>query len=69
MNRETVSSSNISELGYDQERRILEVLFLNGSVYQYFDVSPQIYSELRQASSIGQYINSNIKGNFRYARV
>jgi hypothetical protein len=69
MNRESVSSSNISELGYDEERRILEVLFRNGSVYQYFDVSPQIYSELRQASSIGQYINSNIKGNYRYARV
>jgi hypothetical protein len=51
------------------DRRILEVLFHGGSVYQYFDVPPQIYNELRQASSVGQYINANIKGHFRYARV
>jgi hypothetical protein len=69
MRRESISSSNISELGYDEDRRILEVLFHGGSVYQYFDVPPQIYNELRQASSVGQYINANIKGHFRYARV
>jgi len=49
--------------------RLLEVLFTNGSTYQYFDVPPQIHAELMQASSIGQYLNANIKGNFRYARV
>jgi hypothetical protein len=69
MNREAVSSSNIAEIGYDEDRRVLEVLFHSGSVYQYFDVSPQIFGELRQASSIGQYVNSNIKGVYRYARV
>ena len=69
MKRESVSSTNISELGYDENRRVLEVLFHGGSVYQYFDVPPQIYNELRQASSVGQYINANIKGYFRYARV
>jgi hypothetical protein len=69
MNRESVSSTNISEIGYDEERRILEVLFSNGGVYQYFDVPPHIYAELRQASSVGQYLNANIKGNSRYARV
>ena len=69
MNREPVSSSNIAEIGYDEDRRILEILFHSGRCYQYFDVSPQLYRELRQASSIGQYINANIKGHFRYARV
>ena len=69
MRRQSVTSSNVSEIGYDEDRRILEVLFLNGSVYQYFDVPPQIYNELTQASSIGQYLNGNIKGKYRYARV
>lgn len=69
MRRQPVSSSNISEIGYDEGQRILEVLFSNGTVYQYFDVPPQIFRELMQASSIGQYLNANIKGNFRYARV
>jgi hypothetical protein len=69
MNRQSVTSSNISEIGYDEPHRILEVLFHNGSTYQYFDVPPHIYNELMQAGSIGQYLNGNIKGSYRYARV
>ncbi len=69
MHRLPVTSSNISEIGYDEERRILEVLFHSGSVYQYFDVPPQVYQELINAGSVGQYLNANIKGNYRYARV
>ena len=69
MRRQAVTSSNISEVGYDETSRVLEVLFSNGSVYQYFDVPPQIYAELMQAGSIGQYLTANVKGNFRYARV
>jgi len=69
MRRQAVISSNISEVGYDENSRTLEVLFTNGNLYQYFDVPPQIYAELMQAGSVGQYLNANIKGNFRYARV
>tara|TARA_R110002050_G_scaffold3249_3_gene17203 strand:- start:52970 stop:53179 length:210 start_codon:yes stop_codon:yes gene_type:complete len=69
MIREPVTSSNISEIGYDEPSRTLEVLFSNGSVYQYFDIPPQIYTELLHAGSVGRYLNSTIKGHFRYARV
>ena len=69
MRRQAVTSSNIAEVGYDESSRTLEVLFTNGSVYQYFDVPPQIYTQLIRAASIGQYLNANIKGSFRYARV
>ena len=69
MRRQAVISSNISEVGYDENSRTLEALFTNGNLYQYFDVPPQIYAELMQAGSVGQYLNANIKGNFRYARV
>lgn len=69
MNRERVTSSNIDEIGYDEGRQILEVLFKNGSIYQYFDVPAHLFTELRAASSVGQYLNANIKTHFRYARV
>jgi hypothetical protein len=69
MRRQTVSSSNIAEVGYNENQRILEVLFHNGTLYQYFEVPPQMFGELMQASSIGKYLNANIKGHFRYARV
>ena len=69
MKRQSITSSNIAEVGYDENSRVLEVQFTGGIVYQYFDVPPQIYAEMMQAGSAGQYLNANIKGNFRYARV
>lgn len=69
MNRQPVSSSNVAEIGYDENQRIMEVLFRSGTIYQYFDVPPQIYAELMQSSSVGSYLNSNVKGSFRYARI
>jgi hypothetical protein len=67
--RDLVTSSNIAEVGYDPSSRTLEVLFNTGAVYQYFDVPQQIYNELMQASSKGGFINSNVKGHYRYARI
>ena len=64
MRRQAVSSSIVSKVGYDEGSRTLEVLFTNGSTYQYFDVPSQIYAELMQTGSIGQYLNANIKEIF-----
>ncbi|UGY07464.1 KTSC domain-containing protein [Bradyrhizobium quebecense] len=69
MRRDPVTSSNIAEVGYDPNSRILEVQFKTGAVYQYFDISQQVYDELMRASSIGGYVNSNVKGHYRYARI
>ena len=69
MERRPVTSSNIAEIGYDEASQTLEVLFLNERVYQYFDVPSQVAREFMDAGSHGQYLNQNIKGTFRYARV
>lgn len=69
MNREHVESSNIESIGYDSESQTLEIEFLNGSVYQYFDVPDHIYTELIGAASHGEYLAANIKGHYRYSRV
>lgn len=69
MRRVAVNSSNIAEIGYDEGSRTLEILFRNGRVYQYFDVPAQEHRALMAAASHGQYLNRNIKGRFRYARV
>lgn len=69
MKRVPVTSSNVAEIGYDENRQILEVLFNNGSLYQYFDVPRRVFDEILQSGSIGQYLNSLVKGVYRYARV
>jgi hypothetical protein len=70
VNRIPVSSSNLASVGYDLESRILEVEFLDRSVYQYLNVPSYIYSGLMSASSHGSYLDSHVKNaGYRYRRV
>lgn len=69
MERTPVISSNIASVGYDTDSQTLEIEFNNGTIYQYFDVSEQVFNELKSAGSAGGYLASNIKGKYRYSRV
>ena len=69
MQRTQVVSSNIAEVGYDEQSHTLEVLFKNGRVYQYVAGPMQECKGLLNASSHGQYLNQHIKGRYRYARL
>ncbi|WP_339812118.1 KTSC domain-containing protein [Zunongwangia profunda] len=69
MNRNPVTSSNIASIGYDEASATLEIEFLNGSIYQYFDVPQREYEGLMSASSHGSYLAHNIKGRYRYSKV
>jgi hypothetical protein len=70
MERQSVSSSNLASVGYDTQRHVLEVEFLNGSIYQYSGVPESEYRGLMSASSHGSYFNANIKnGGYSYHKV
>jgi len=69
MKRETVSSSSLESVGYDAKQRVLEVEFIHGAVYQYFDVPLAEYESLLNADSLGRYFNGNIRGNFDYRQI
>ena len=65
-----MTSSNIASIGYDVTSQILEIEFLNGTIYQYYDVPEILFEGLMSADSHGKYLNEYIKkGGFRYARV
>lgn len=63
------TSSNVASIRYDSEQSLLEVEFLNGGRYQYFDVPEQVAQEFEQAESKGVFLAQRIKGHFRYSRV
>ena len=69
MERTSVSSSNISAIGYETETNTLEVEFLNGSVYQYAGVSVDEYEAMMNADSKGKYLNANIKGRYSFTKL
>jgi len=69
MERYSVASSNIASIGYDGPSQILEVEFLNGSIYQYYGVPENMYDQLMQAGSKGVFLNTYIKNAYGYSRV
>jgi hypothetical protein len=44
-----VQSEALNGATYDPERRLLTVEFESGSVYEYFDVEPELFAELEAA--------------------
>ena len=69
MYRTTVNSSNIRSIGYDAQSATLEVEFTSGDVYQYFNVPDHFYQHFLNVSSHGQFLNDNIRYNYRYQKV
>ncbi|WP_199797448.1 KTSC domain-containing protein [Porphyrobacter sp. CACIAM 03H1] len=63
------SSSNIAAIRYDEDQLLLEVEFLNGSRYHYYDVPLQIAQAFDQAGSKGEFLAASIKGHYRYSRI
>ena len=69
MDRDSVDSSMIASIGYDQAG-IVEVEFRSsGQVWQYYDVPEITYNEVRAAGSLGKAFNAMIKNHYREARV
>lgn len=69
MQKEFVPSTNLRSVGYHCPTQTLEVEFLSGSVYQYYNVPQNIHEELMQAASKGRFLNTYIKNAYPYSRV
>lgn len=63
-----VASSNIASVGYDKKAHILEIEFHHGAIYQYFDVSENVYEELMSSPSQGAYFMNELKDKFNYQK-
>jgi len=69
MRRRKVESSVLVSVGYDPQRRVLEVEFVSGARYQYLDVPAQVHLELLQAPSLGAFFNREIRDHYTTVKV
>ena len=69
MNRESVASSTIVSIGYDEPSQTLEVEFKSGTLYQYYNVPQGLADEFMQSGSKGQFLHYNFKSTYPYSRV
>lgn len=64
-----VESSQILEVGYDKESKVLVIIFKGGSKYKYFNVEEKEYLGLMNAESVGKYFKEKIKDIYGFERV
>ncbi|WP_285506800.1 KTSC domain-containing protein [Actinokineospora sp. NBRC 105648] len=64
-----MTSESIAAVGYDADRRVLEVEFHNGRVYQYLDVPKKIYWQFASAKSLGTFLNQEIRDRYDFRAV
>jgi len=70
MERLPVQSSTIASIGYELDSSILEVEFLNASLYQYFGVPESLFNDLMYSPSKGKFLDMYIKkAGYSYTRV
>jgi len=69
MMRDTVASTTVTSIGYDEPTQTLEVEFSSGSIYQYYNITAFLYEQLMQAPSKGQFLHANIRNAYPYSRV
>lgn len=64
-----VQSSNVAAVGYEASSRKLAVKFISGDYYIYYDVPATVHTQFVNAGSIGQFLNTNIKGKYLTTKV
>jgi lysyl-tRNA synthetase class 2 len=61
-------SSVIRRFDYVDADRRLDVVFVTGRRYAYYDVPPEEAAAFRAALSKGEYFNAHIRDHYRYTR-
>jgi len=69
MRRHHVRSGTLASVGYDEDARVLEIRFSNGTVYQYDAVPEPVYRSLMDAWSKGWYFSVAIREMYRARRI
>ncbi|CAN5425716.1 KTSC domain-containing protein [soil metagenome] len=62
-------SSVIRRFSYDCRQQWLDVVFVTGRVYRYFDVPPELYESMRASGSKGVFFNALVRDAYRFERL
>lgn len=72
MNHTPLTSTSLKSVGYDAERHVLEVVFVNGGIYAYSGVPESVYQDLIDVAaaggSVGKFFAANIRPKYPFER-
>lgn len=69
MERSSVKSTVVKEVGYDKAKELLEVVFQSGDIHQYEKVPHNIFISFMRAPSMGNFYFEYIKHNYEYTPI
>jgi hypothetical protein len=69
MNRTAIASPGIAQVGYEEGSEILEIEFVSGKIYQFYNVPSKMFNQLMSASHKELYYETNILVRFPYKRI
>lgn len=64
-----VKSSVIHSIAYDITRKTMEIEFVSGGIYRYYDVPAEVFDNFLHAPSHGQYFHQFIFDEYPYDRL
>jgi len=64
-----LKSENVLRTCYHEKENILELEYINETIYLYKDFPKELYDEMIQSTSIGSFLSTRVKGNYRYERI
>lgn len=62
-------SSVVAHFSYDTEKAVLRVVYVSGSVYDYYHVPESVYKEMKATGSKGTFLNFSIKGKYAFRKI
>lgn len=62
-------SSVVQRYYYLPEKKTLRVVFVSGMVYDYKDVPEELYQQMKEAFSKGEFLNREIKDKYAFEKV
>ena len=69
MHRIPIPSTDIIQVGYQEDSEILEIKFSQAGVYQFFNVPTTVYDEFMSAASKESYYRAKIGERFPCSRI
>ncbi len=66
---QTVTSTAIHAIGYDIDRRAMEIIFTGGGIYLYQNVPLWLFKEFMHSDSKGTFFLTKIRGHFPHHRL
>lgn len=62
-------STVVASMVYNEKRATLRVTYVSGKIYDYKNVPPEVYAEMRSAPSKGKFLNERIKGHYPFKKI